>query len=612
MLETHAVTPEQAAAAKSEKLLPNRYRKPQTVAGAQWFAEEVRRRLVERFGEDQATEGGLIVHTSLDPALQKTADKVLRAGLLNYDRAHGGWRGPIARIANMSSLRGDWADALRKIERPAGMLADWRLAVVLDDTASSARLGYLEQNDIDTEDNQASIRTGEISLSDLGWAKAAMPNGEVGLTPRRIQDVLRPGDIVMVEPQDAAAADNDRTQLVPPREHARTTGLSPHRLVLRQIPRVEGALVSLDPTTGRVLAMTGGWSAESSRFNRATQAQRQPGSSFKPFVYLTATEDGISPSARFADDAFCLNGWCPNNYEMNFGGPTPLRIALEESLNLVTVRVAQHVGMGAVAKTAISFHLVDAMPRVLPAALGAVETTVLREAGAYASLAMEGREVLPSLIDSVQDRDGQILWKPPSLTTGAGDPTEPPVLADPRVQIADAPSVFQVLKMLEGVVQYGTGVPAGKNLGRPVAGKTGTSQDYNDAWFAGFTPDLVTVVWIGFDTPQTLGDKQTGGELAGPIWRDFMEAALRGRPALDFRVPDGVTLFQWGCGSHVCVDAFKADQTPGAAGVGPRSDVIAADGEVQMVDPDPESSSSAAAPKANSGTGVDTSVGGLY
>jgi penicillin-binding protein 1A len=425
-----------------------------------------------------------------------------------------------------------------------------------------------------------------------------------------MEDVIRPGDIVMVEPEDGKAEMRVR-EGKPVHGRAHLAVLSLGRLALRQIPRVEGALVSLDPTTGRVLAMSGGWSGEASKFNRATQAQRQPGSSFKPFVYLTAMEAGISPSARFDDQAFCENGWCPNNYEMNFGGPTPLRIALEQSLNLVTVRVAKHVGMNAVAKTAIGFHLVDAMPRVLPAALGAVETTVLREAGAYAGLAEGGREVVPSLIDSVQDRDGHVIWRPASVVMGAGDPAQPPTLDDPRPQIADPQSAFQVVKMMEGVVNYGTGKPAVEGLDRPIAGKTGTSQDYNDAWFSGFTPGLVTIVWVGFDNPQTLGDKQTGAAVAAPIWHAFMSQALRDRPVLDFRVPDGVTLAQWGCGTHQCVDAFKPDQLPGSGGVSNGTqDLLANDGDVQMVDPDPDAPQGQGKPA--SGTGVDSGVGGLY
>jgi penicillin-binding protein 1A len=616
MRDIHVVTADEATAAQAEKLVASKYSKPVTVPGAEWFAEEVRRRLIERFGQDQTTEGGLIVHTSLDPVLQDEADQALRAGLMRYDHSHGGWRGPVARIGSMASLSGDWADALGKIEKPGGMLPNWRLAVVLDETSVAARLGYLEPAGPDSEG--PSPKTGELTLGELGWARPVRGNGEPGASPRRMEDVVKPGDIVMVEPQDGSA---EMRLAAGHGMHGRHTSamVSLGRLTLRQIPRVEGALVSLDPTTGRVLAMSGGWSGDASKFNRATQAQRQPGSSFKPFVYLTAMEAGISPSARFEDDAFCLNGWCPNNYEMNFGGPTPLRIALEESLNLVTVRVAQHVGMNAVAKTAIGFHMADSMPRVLPAALGAVETTVMREAGAYAGIDEGGREVVPSLIDSVQDRDGHVMWRPPSLVAGAGDPSQPPSLADTRPQVADPQSAFQVVKMLEGVVKYGTGVPAVEGIDRPIAGKTGTSQDYNDAWFAGFTPDLVTIVWVGFDTPQTLGDKQTGAAVAAPIWHDFMAQALRDRPVLDFRVPDGVSLAQWNCGTHVCVDAFKPGQAPGSGGVGStgagEQDLLATDtgGDVQMVNPDPDApNATPAAARPASGTGVDSGVGGLY
>jgi penicillin-binding protein 1A len=326
----------------------------------------------------------------------------------------------------------------------------------------------------------------------------------------------------------------------------------------------------------------------------------------------------LSPSSRFEDEPFSLGDWHPNNYEMTYGGSTPLRVALEESLNLVTVRVAQRVGMDAVARTAIGFHLYDSMPHVLPASLGAVETTVLREAGAYASLAEGGREVVPSLIDSVQDRDGHVTWRPPGLVLGAGDPAQPPVLTDPRAQLADPQSSFQVVKMMEGVVLYGTGKPVGAGIDRPIAGKTGTTQDFNDGWFAGFTPDLVTVVWVGYDSPQSLGDKQDGAHVAGPIWHDFMAAVLHDRPVLDFRVPDGVTLANWGCGRHECIDAFKPEQIPGAAGAGggPRRDDIdtaATDSTVQMVNPDPDAPEAPPpAQKPATGTGVDSGVGGLY
>ena len=613
MVETHAVTTAEARLAQTEPLTPNRYRPPETVPGSEWFAEEVRRQLIERFGQDQTSEGGLVVHTSFDPALQAQADQALRNGLMHYDHAHGGWRGPVARIGNTSSLAGDWSDALAKLQKPAGMPVDWRVAVVLDITESSARLGYLQPN---ADSTAAEQRFGEIELSSLGWARPILSDGGIGGSPRRMADVLTPGDVVMVQPEGRTIEVR-----VPERRsvhgRGRSTILALDRLNLRQIPRVAGALVALDPRTGRVLAMSGGWSGAASKFNRASQAQRQPGSSFKPFVYLTAMEQGLSPSTRFEDEPFSLGDWHPNNYEMTFGGSTPLRVALEQSLNLVTVRVAQHIGMDAVARTAIGFHLYDSMPHVLPASLGAVETTVLREAGAYASLAEGGRDVVPSLIDSVQDRDGHVTWRPPGLVVGAGDPAQPPNLTDPRAQLADPQSVFQVIKMMEGVVLYGTGKLVGAGIDRPIAGKTGTTQDFNDGWFAGFTPDLVTVVWVGYDNPQSLGDKQDGAHVAGPIWHEFMNGALRDRPVLDFRMPDGVSLASWGCGRHECIDAFRRDQVPGSGAIGGGSrrdadDTVAVDSHVQMENLDPDMVPVPPHPKPSAGTGVDSGVGGLY
>jgi penicillin-binding protein 1A len=372
--------------------------------------------------------------------------------------------------------------------------------------------------------------------------------------------------------------------------------------MLRQIPLVQGALVTVEPGTGRVLAMSGGWSFDQSQFNRATQANRQPGSSFKPMVYLTAMEQGISPSQRFLDAPFVLDmgaagKWRPSNYELDFNGPTPLRIALEKSLNLVTVRVADRVGMEQVAQTAIAFHVVDAMPRVLPAALGAVDTTVLRQAGAYAALDAGGKEVVPSLIDSVQDRDGHVIWRAPAFSCQCADPSHPPVLVDGRKEIADAPSVFQVVTMMQGVVSRGTGYEAGKGMNRQVAGKTGTSQDFNDAWFVGFTPDLVTAVWIGFDNPSSLGKDETGGVVAGPIWHDYMTIALKNRPNLKFIPPAGVTMASWDSGFGTVTDAFKPDQQPGA------SEAIGGTASADAGD---------AAGGGGTAAGVDTGLGGLY
>jgi penicillin-binding protein 1A len=586
MAEDRAITPEQFAAAKAAPIDPAAFHRPETIAGADYFAEEVRRQLIDRFGADQTTQGGLVVRTTLDAGLQVAADRALHEGLMRYDQLHGGWRGPVAHIDDGPGLRTGWAEALARNASPPGMLRSWRLGVVIEANNTEAKLGFIEHVPGAPEQQ----RVLSLSLADIGWARP-VHDGKPGPAPKRILDVLQPGDVVMVEPLPATPAQG--------KVNAR-----PERLALRQIPQVEGALVSLDPATGRVLAMSGGWSYEMSQFNRATQAMRQPGSSFKPYVYLTALEDGISPSQRFLDAPFVQDlgtggRWRPSDFEQTFIGPVPLRIALEKSLNLVTVRVANRIGMEAVAKTAADLHVVDELPRVLPAALGAAVTTVLRQAGGYAGFATGGKEVIPTLIDSVQDRDGHIVWRAQGMSCeGCGDASQPPELTDERKQVVDAESVYQLVTMMQGVVQRGTGVPAGAGLNRAIAGKTGTSQDFTDAWFAGFTPDLVTVVWVGFDDSTTLGDNETGGHVAAPIWHDFMAFALKDRPNLKFTQPPDITMASWDSGNGTVTDAFKPGQVPGASG--------------------PVDSATATADTASDGTpaphaaGVDSSLGGLY
>jgi penicillin-binding protein 1A len=569
MADDGAITRAQAAAAQAEPLMPAKFQAAAPVPGSAWFTEAVKSTLIQQFGQDETTEGGLMVRISMDPKLQAEAEKAVHNGLIAYDRRLGGWRGPVTHIA---VTRQDWAKELAQVSVPDGMLPSWQLAVVLSADGSAAQLGWLKDG---------AQHIGTLPLADVTWARP-MKDGNLGPVPRSVDAVVRPGDVVMIEP---------------------VTSSTTAEVALRQIPAVQGALVSLDPRTGRVLAMVGGWSYKQSQFNRATQAQRQPGSSFKPFVYLTALEKGISPSQRFLDAPIVLDTpdglWRPGNYEGNFGGPTPLQTALEQSLNLVTLRVARHIGMGSIAKTAIAFHEVNDMPRVLPAALGAVNTTVLQEAGAYASIDAGGKEVIPTLIDSVQDQDGHVVWRPNGLDCAdCGETTQSPDIEDTRKQIADPQSDFQLITMMEGVVQRGTGVPVAKDLNRPIAGKTGTTQDFKDAWFAGFTPDLVTVVWVGYDNPTPLGDNQTGAAVAGPIWHDFMHAALRHRPVLNFTQPPGVVMAQWNSGSHVVTDAFKPGQVPGAS---PGSSVGVA-GEVPGATP-------ASAPGAS---GMDTRLGGLY
>lgn len=573
MVEVRAISAAEAAEAKATPIVPSQFRRPEPVPGADWFAEEVRRQLVGQFGPDSTTQGGLMVRTSFDPVLQAAAVKALHDGLMAYDRRMDGWRG-VAGHLNLAGqpLRTGWQAALARTQHPPGMKAEWRLAVVIEESDRDAKVGWLERDG--PPGALATARTGALALSDMAWARPVR-DGRIGGSPRRMADVAQAGDLVMIEPSAAGKGE---------------------RVTLRQIPAVQGALVSMDPATGRVLAMVGGWSFEQSQFNRTTQAIRQPGSSFKPFVYLTALEQGVSPSWRFQDAPLTIGDWSPSNYGGTFSGPTSLHTALEKSMNLVTIRVAQKVGMEAVAQNAIAFHVVDNMPRVLPASLGAVDTTVLRMAGAYASLAQGGKEVVPSLIDSVQDRDGHVVWRSQGYDCPAcADPAMPPEMGDARKQIADPESVFQILTMMQAVVQNGTGHEAGKGIKSTVAGKTGTTQDFNDAWFVGFTPDLVTAVWIGYDSPTSLGEDETGGAIAAPIWRNFMIAALKDRPVLTgFPMPPGMTLVKWD-GRNL--DAFKQGQTPGDWGPNTGGGGATA------------SAKPAFEPSAG---GVDSSMGGLY
>ena len=581
MADDKVITADQANAAKAGPVVTGQFHRPDVVAGSEWFGEEVRRQMVDRFGAEATTEGGLVVRTSLDPALQTVADQVLRKGLMAYDRSHSGFRGPVARLdPSAASLRNGWPRSLAVLPRPPGMLDDWHLAVALEVSGAEARMGWV--------DSAGTPHNSVMLLSDSGWARPNH-NGSVGGSPRRMADVVQPGDVVMTEPAAATPL----------------KGAAPDRVLLRQVPLVQGALVSMDPATGRVLAMSGGWNFESSQFNRATQAERQPGSSFKPMVYLAAMQQNLSPSQKVLDAPFSLDQgaagvWRPGNFEPSFAGPISIHQALERSLNLATIRLAQKVGMDAVAANAIAFHVVDSMTHYLPNALGAVDTTVLRQAGAYASLDQGGREVVPTLVDSVQDRDGHVIWRAPGLAcSGCTDPYRPPVLSDNRAQLADPQSVFQVVAMMQGVVAHGTGYEAGKGLGRVgIAGKTGTTQDSNDAWFVGFTPDLVTAVWVGFDTPSSLGEKETGGLISGPIWHDFMAAALKDRPNLPFKMPDGLTMATW---TANVTDAFKPGQVPGQSGptIGGGEGGGGGGGGVT-------------ASSGGTGTGVDSGVGGLY
>ena len=517
---------------------------------APYFAEEVRRELAGRYGDTALYEGGLSVRTTLDPRLQRIAQRELRDGLITYDRRHG-WRGPVAKLATMD----DWAKWLAAIAKPTGS-ADWQLAVVLkvDDKERESIVGFADR------------QKGRIPLAEVKWARAWVEDQKRGPAVKKVSQVLNVGDVVLV---GAVTADSEGEPY------------PDNSWGLRQIPDINGSIVALDPHTGRVLAMSGGLDFADSEFNRATQAWRQPGSAFKPFVYLAALDSGFTPSTLVLDAPFVidqgpgLSKWKPANYTNKFYGPSPMRLGIEKSRNLMTVRLAQTVGIDKVAEYAERLGVMDNIPRQLSMSIGAGETTLLRLVTAYAMIVNGGKQVTPTLIDRIQDRHGATVFRHDARPCEAcqnisWNQQEPPQLPDLRAELLDSGTAYQMVSMLQGVVQRGTGVRV-RAVGKPLAGKTGTTNDSLDTWFVGFSPDLAVGVFVGFDTPKPLGPKETGSSVSAPIFRDFMAAALEGRPAVPFRVPSGIRLVRVNASTglvaqrgekRVILEAFKPGTEP--------------------------------------------------
>ncbi len=415
--------------------------------------------------------------------------------------------------------------------------------------------------------------TGVIPYDEVKWARPKVGHG-FGGTPGSVSAVLKPGDVVYVSPRVPRPADDGTP--APPDDSLKG------QWSLQQIPEVSGALVAMDPHTGRVLAISGGFSFAQSQFDRATQARRQPGSSFKPLIYATALDNGYNPSSIVVDGPICVSQgagmpeWCPKNYEAgSAAGPSTLRFGIEHSRNLMTVRLSRDMGMPIIAEYARRFGVYDNLMPALSMALGAGETTLLRMATGYSMLDNGGKQIKATFIDRIQDRYGRTIWRHDERDCSACAAREwsgqqEPELVDVRKQVIDPMSAFQITNIMEGVVQSGTAQKL-KVLNRPIAGKTGTTNDYKDGWFIGFTPDLVVGVYIGFDQPSSLGHGETGGNVAAPVVRDFMREALKDVPPVPFRAPPGIMLVRVnhktglpaGAGDKTAVlEAFKPGQEP--------------------------------------------------
>ncbi len=493
---------------------------------AEYFVEQVRRDVFDRYGEDQLYREGLSIRTTLDTSMQLTARRALRDGLESYDRRHG-YRGPVLTLEDFDA----WPEQLSEIDPPADLDEGWRLAVVLELTDAYADIGFADRS------------RGKLPLYALEWAREPRRGEDgfprTGAAVRAPADVLELGDIVLVE--DLVAED------------APEQTVADDHYGLRQIPEVNGAILAIDPFTGRVLSMVGGYSFAQSQFNRAVQANRQPGSSFKPFVYAAALDNGYTPASIILDAPFVASGdestrfYRPQNYSEVFYGPSTLRRGLELSRNVMTVRLAQEMGMGPITEYGEAFGIYDDLQPTLAMALGAGETRLIDLVGGYAAIVNGGRLVDPSIIDRVQARSGETIFKSDvreclGCNVEEWEPgLEEPVLTEAGEQIIDPVTAYQVVHMLEGAVERGTAT-ALRSLGRPLGGKTGTTNDFRDAWFVGFSPDLVVGVYVGFDTPLPLGSGEAGGRVAAPIARDFLAPVLEQYPIAPFRVPDGVNL----------------------------------------------------------------------
>lgn len=492
MAELGMVSRAEARAAQAEDLKVQPAPTRAQYRDADYFVEEVRRIALnmEELGDERLNAGGYYVRTTLDPRLQSAARLALMNGLEAYDRRHG-WRGAWGKV---STLVG-WEAEAKKQARPAERRS-WRQAVVVSVSGGSVRVRTIDGDE------------GPLASEDVAWARRGKGIGT--------------GDLVFVAPNENGAG-----------------------FRLKQVPAVNGALVAMEPNSGRVLAMVGGYSFSLSSFNRATQAYRQPGSAFKPIVYAAALESGYTPASTVLDAPITLRGangraWSPENYSRDYYGALTLRRGLELSRNTMTVRLAQGVGMTKISDLAVRLGVTNKMDKVLAMALGSGETTVFRMAGAYSSFLNGGRKVEPHLIELVEDRNGKVIYRAdkrecPRCDAGFSG-AESPRIPRAGAQVMDPITAYQITSMLEGVVQRGTATYASR-VGKPLGGKTGTTNDYRSAWFMGFSPNLVVGVFIGFDDNRSLGEGETGSRAAVPIFTEFMEEALKDQPPVPFKAP---------------------------------------------------------------------------
>jgi len=490
----------------------------ENVIHASFFSDSVKKELSGLYGSDNVFESGIVVKTTLDPFIQNTAIKSFEQGIEEYDQKHG-YRGPLGKI----DTNGEWHKSLAKFEIKKLYKDSWQKAVILSLSKDISTIG-IENGEL-----------GSIEFSSLKWAKKYKTVDSRGPNPKKISEVLDIGDIILVEKTKKEGIYN-----------------------LKQIPEVNGGFVALDPNSGRVLAMTGGYVDAPNQFNRAIQAMRQPGSTMKTFGYIAALENNMTPATIIMDEEISLNQgfglppYRPSNYSNEFYGPTTLRTGLEQSRNVTTVRMADQVGLDKVVEVVKKFGINDNPQKIYSLVLGSTETTVMKLATAYAMMVNGGKKITPSMIEKIQDREGKIIYRRDNRNCencfmknieeyeGKNLPEIlMPTIDENREEITDSATAYQITNMLQGVVERGTAARA-RSIGKIIAGKTGTTNNSYDSWFVGFSADLVVAVYVGFDNPKSLGKEETGASVALPIFVNFMKEALKNSPSTPFRIPASV------------------------------------------------------------------------
>ena len=481
---------------QNEKIKLNKSKKIY-LEDAQYYIEDVRKNVIETFTYDKVYKQGFNINTPINLKLQRIATQTLREGLISYDKRKG-WRGA---LVNKKYTK-NWRDNLEKFNLEKSI--NWKLAIVKKLDKFSAEI------EIENKLN------GKIELKEISWTK------------KEFDKLLKIGDIIYVEK------------------------IKGNNYSLRQLPKVNGGIVVMDPYTGRVLALSGGYSFKKSEFNRATQALRQPGSAFKPFVYALALENGYTPTSLILDAPLVLDQgddlkmWKPENYGKKFYGPSTLRVGLEKSRNLMTIRIAQDLGLPKIINFSKNLGIYDNPEKLLSISLGSAETTLLKLTSAYSAFVNGGKKVDPILIDRIQDSEGKTIFNNDKRKCINCDQisylgNDYPSIQNNYKQVFSAQTAYQMTSILEGVIQRGTGKKL-RDLKLNIAGKTGTTNKNTDTWFVGFTSNFLIGVYVGSDNPKSLGRYETGSKTALPIFKNFIKKAVKKSEARPFKAAKGTVM----------------------------------------------------------------------